>query len=67
MKETGDKIICAACNQPFICRAGNIQQCECSTVVLPAAAREWIAEHYDGCICINCLKAIQQRFLAENA
>ncbi len=47
---------CERCGTEFLCAAGSISRCECLTVELHADERKYIAEHYNDCICAQCLR-----------
>jgi len=57
--DVGEKKICPRCKKEFICNAADIAKCRCSAVVLNEEARRIIAEGYEGCLCVECLKEIQ--------
>ncbi len=51
---------CPRCNTAFVCKAGDIVNCQCSSVTLsPEAVRFLTASYYD-CLCKNCLSDINQ-------
>ncbi|WP_338870214.1 cysteine-rich CWC family protein [Spirosoma sp. SC4-14] len=54
--------VCPRCQQPFLCRAGAIQVCQCQTVSLTDAQRQFIASLFEGCLCANCLRALQSEY-----
>jgi Family of unknown function (DUF5522)/Cysteine-rich CWC len=47
---------CAACNQPFECRVGDVLRCHCTSVELNEAQRQSLADTYDDCLCHQCLQ-----------
>ena len=51
---------CPRCNEYFECRAGSITTCECTQVQLSEAITAFIALHYQDCLCLKCLKELQQ-------
>lgn len=53
---------CAACATPFECLPDNIRTCGCYAIVLPDAAKAWIAQNYHGCLCTECLLKIKEQF-----
>lgn len=57
---------CAACGAGFDCKPDDIQHCGCYTIVLPDAAKEWMAQHYTGCLCTKCLLSIKKKFEEGN-
>lgn len=50
---------CPRCSGLFNCRPGHVAHCQCSTISLAETVREYIALHYSGCLCINCLQQLQ--------
>ncbi|MGM0531109.1 MAG: cysteine-rich CWC family protein [Bacteroidota bacterium] len=48
--------ICPHCNLPFECRENDILNCECLKVNLSRKVRERIAQEYNACLCVKCLK-----------
>lgn len=52
---------CPHCGSQFLCQPEHPTQCQCSGIVLSAAARIYIAEHYPSqCLCAQCLKEISK-------
>ncbi|RYU92619.1 cysteine-rich CWC family protein [Emticicia agri] len=54
--------ICPRCHQSFVCKAHEIGVCQCSAISLTKEQTAFINQHYDTCLCINCLKALQQTY-----
>jgi hypothetical protein len=54
--------VCAACGKEFECLPENITACSCYDILLPDVAKTYIAEHYKGCLCRECLVHIQKQF-----
>ena len=50
---------CPRCGQWFTCKPGNIRACQCQDITLSAESQEWIAQHYEDCLCNTCLLALQ--------
>ncbi|MBP9889347.1 MAG: cysteine-rich CWC family protein [Leptospiraceae bacterium] len=50
--------ICPSCKKSFECKVASIQNCECATITLTATQRNYIAENFTDCLCVNCLKKI---------
>ena len=46
---------CPRCHKPFGCQMTHITECQCSKVKIPSTLREWLAKHFDNCLCLNCL------------
>jgi hypothetical protein len=47
---------CPKCGSKFECNNYNIFKCACLQVPLTPEARQHIAENYDDCLCMNCLR-----------
>jgi hypothetical protein len=46
---------CPRCKTRFECKVGSIMLCQCSTVELTAAQREYINVNYTDCLCASCM------------
>lgn len=55
-----NKKICSLCNNSFICKVEDIENCACNSIQLKDAEREYLANFKD-CICINCLKSLAKQ------
>ncbi len=53
--------ICPRCKSVFECKAGNINHCGCSVLVLDKALREWIETRFQDCLCGSCLKELANK------
>jgi len=51
---------CPRCQREFECKSGSVTQCQCSAVTLSERELEFIATHYDDCLCATCLALLQQ-------
>ena len=49
---------CEICNHDFVCNTNNISNCLCSQMLLSSEARQYIKTHYADCLCLSCLKKI---------
>ncbi|MCG8311235.1 MAG: cysteine-rich CWC family protein [Cytophagales bacterium] len=58
--------ICPKCGDTFECNNYNIFKCACINVPLDASARQLIAETYDDCLCISCLREYAAKCIAES-
>lgn len=56
--------LCPRCGAHFECRHNQLLECHCVSVVLDERQREYIGQHYDGCLCHACLLDIQAGFYA---
>lgn len=52
---------CPRCSEPFICKQGNITQCQCFTVPIGGRVIQLIGELYEGCLCVNCLIELRDK------
>jgi hypothetical protein len=52
--------ICPCCQLTFDCRNDYILECWCITEQISQAAREFMAHHYEGCLCRDCIQKINQ-------
>ncbi len=50
---------CPRCNTLFECRNENIMECDCIKIILSHHDQQYIAQKYDGCLCLKCLKEIK--------
>lgn len=53
---------CPRCGNVFICREDNIMECECIYIPLSPEAHDFMANHYKGCLCSECLTDIGKMF-----
>ncbi|HEY8397219.1 MAG TPA: cysteine-rich CWC family protein, partial [Flavihumibacter sp.] len=60
--QTAEQKICPRCKNAFCCRADAIESCDCASVVLSDATRRFLAASNFDCLCVNCLKDLNQRF-----
>jgi len=51
-----ETVHCPRCKTIFECRVGNVLQCQCQAVTLSEDERQYINEHYSGCLCADCLQ-----------
>ncbi|MDX9741840.1 MAG: cysteine-rich CWC family protein [Gammaproteobacteria bacterium] len=51
---------CPGCGESFECKSGLVALCQCRDVALTPVQREYIAAHYDDCLCRACLRQLQQ-------
>ncbi len=49
---------CPRCGGVFACGAAGAAPCACTTVVLPPASLAALRGRYDGCLCLDCLRAL---------
>lgn len=51
---------CPRCNSSFNCKTDTVQNCQCKAVLLTPEQLEYIARHYDDCLCARCLASLAQ-------
>ncbi len=51
---------CSRCGKEFVCKSGNITQCQCFNVQLSKDELIFIKEIYDDCLCLDCLIKMKQ-------
>lgn len=56
-----EKKYCGCCNNTFICKMGDVANCQCNTVVLTEETRSHLAKSNFDCLCKDCLAKINQR------
>jgi hypothetical protein len=56
-------ISCERCETTFECKANSFTKCQCATVPLNLNETQYISEQFDGCLCANCLRALQQEYI----
>ncbi len=52
-------VVCPRCSAPFECGV-DTGGCWCREVALPDATRAAFAQYYDGCLCRDCLTALEK-------
>lgn len=57
---------CPRCNALFECKAGSIMLCQCSTIQLSVAERVYVESKFEDCLCINCLRYLQKKYVLIN-
>ncbi|MGH6953740.1 MAG: cysteine-rich CWC family protein [Alphaproteobacteria bacterium] len=50
---------CPRCGRSFGCGANEIASCPCAGVALSAAERAYVSAQFAGCLCSDCLRALQ--------
>ena len=54
---------CPRCNTAFECKVGNVLECQCSEIKLSYEERVYVESLYTDCLCIHCLRIIQQQYV----
>ncbi len=55
-------IPCERCNARIECKANSYTKCQCADIQLTINKVQYIAELYDGCLCIRCLNELQLEY-----
>ena len=58
----GDVKTCEMCGHEFLCNPYNVSNCQCSQIVLSGEAKQYAKTHYTDCLCLTCLKKINEKF-----
>lgn len=54
---------CPKCSKTFICRVDNITLCGCRKIKLKTGVREYIKYHWGKCLCLDCLKYVNESIM----
>ncbi|PWT73158.1 MAG: hypothetical protein C5B59_14040 [Bacteroidetes bacterium] len=55
--------ICPRCEKSFECKSGDIAHCQCTQIHLSVEERAFIEEHYEDCLCTQCLLDLKSNYL----
>lgn len=58
-------ISCERCTARMECKANSYSKCQCSKIQLTVNEVQYIAELYDGCLCVECLHDLQLEYLSS--
>ena len=61
MCQQKDKI-CPRCLAKFECRVGDITRCQCYTIKLDDAERDFLSQSYNDCLCADCMLALRMAY-----
>ncbi|MEO6314205.1 MAG: cysteine-rich CWC family protein [Chitinophagaceae bacterium] len=53
---------CPRCNAAFECKVGDITKCQCYTVQLNDAERDFLTRAYTDCLCADCMKLVRAAY-----
>lgn len=53
--EKHEEKYCPKCGQPFICKVGDIAKCQCTSVQISEATKDFLAKTNYDCLCKDCL------------
>ncbi len=59
---THEQKYCPRCQKSFECKVGSILLCQCTTVILEQEERDYIARHYEDCLCTDCMSAMRAEY-----
>lgn len=54
--------VCPRCKTNFVCKVGDVSNCQCSAVKLTVDEQTHLADKYGDCLCCSCMKAEQQGY-----
>ncbi|NRA64196.1 MAG: cysteine-rich CWC family protein [Pseudobacteriovorax sp.] len=52
---------CSLCERVFICKVGNIGQCECIEIELSNHLVRFLREEFESCLCVHCLRYLSSQ------
>lgn len=55
--------ICPRCSKQFVCKVGDVPNCQCSSVSLTIEEHASIEDRYEDCLCIACLKELKNKYV----
>ena len=55
---------CPRCKAAFECKVNSIALCQCSAVTLTEDERIFISEHFEDCLCANCMIEMKEKYQA---
>ena len=55
-------ISCERCGKRIECKANAYTKCQCSKVQLNLNEVQYISESFEGCMCADCLLALQEEY-----
>ena len=53
---------CPRCQALFECKVGDITKCQCYSVKLNDAERDFLANSYNDCLCAGCIEAVRTAY-----
>lgn len=56
---------CPRCGILFECKVGNINQCQCSGILINNEEQQYISKQYNDCLCFNCIVAVRTEYNIE--
>ncbi len=58
--EKHEEKYCPKCNSSFVCKMGDISNCQCSAVEISEDTTHFLATSYYDCLCKNCLAEVDK-------
>ncbi|GAA4827429.1 cysteine-rich CWC family protein [Algivirga pacifica] len=55
---------CVRCQKEFECKVGSVTECQCYAVSLTNEERQYIYEHFEDCLCADCMLELKAEFIA---
>ena len=52
---------CPKCNQIFVCKVGDVSNCQCNNVKLSAATLSFLEKTNFDCLCAGCMQQINEQ------
>lgn len=52
---------CPRCNSGFVCKVGDVANCQCNGISLTEEQEKFIGEKYRDCLCRNCLLELSKQ------
>lgn len=60
-----EEVRCPRCGSPFECKAGDVANCQCSSVKISPETHEYLAGTHYGCLCKKCLEELNRAVKAR--
>jgi hypothetical protein len=55
-------VACERCGKRMECKANASLKCQCNTVQLNLNEVQYVSEHFDGCLCAECLAELKEEY-----
>jgi hypothetical protein len=52
---------CERCSAEFVCNAGDVLDCQCSSIQISEQTQQFLLEKNYDCLCINCLVQLNNK------
>lgn len=60
--EKYEQKICPGCQASFVCKVGDVANCQCSTITLTHNEQIYLNEKFNDCICARCMKSQKSEY-----